>query len=77
MTVGIFRKRRSIEALRIERQRLVAQLEQARHDAAWCRASDDPFELQEARRWQAQADALQRALDALDAELLKAELDTL
>jgi hypothetical protein len=71
------RSSNNLIALRHERTVIVAQLEQVLQDAAWCSASDDQLELQEARRWYAQAAALQRSLDALDVKLLKAELDQL
>ena len=73
----MFRRKTDLESLRAERRVIVEQLDQVRQDAAWCRASDDPYELQEARRWQAQADALQRSLDALDMRIMKEELDRL
>jgi hypothetical protein len=75
--MGLFRRRPSLERLRQERSRIVQELDVCREQAAWNRASDDPFELREARAWQAQANALQHALDELDQTLLRAELDEL
>jgi hypothetical protein len=72
--VSFLRRKPSLEKLRQERVRIQEQLEAAAEQAAWNRASDDPFELQEARAWQAQADALQKALNDLDTKLLRAEL---
>lgn len=76
--MGLFKRRKDDEQqLLAERAAIVAQLEAAREQAAWQRASDDKAELADARSWQRQADALQHALDELDIRLLRVQLDNL
>jgi hypothetical protein len=71
------RRTRSLESMRAERAQLVAQLEAAREQAAWESAGDNRAEAADGKIWSRQAAALQRALDELDVEILRTELDAL
>jgi hypothetical protein len=70
-------RRRSLARLRARREQLQAELIDCKERHAWFKASDDPFELQEANAWAAQVAALEHALSALEIEIFKAELDEL
>lgn len=75
--MGLFRRNthQRVARLRAERDQIEAELEVARQEAAWCRASEDPFEIQEGDRWARTAETLETALERADRALFRAELD--